>query len=83
MKKFKNILFVFTTESLPLDVMVKCINSATDGMVIIGESLGDSISVIGEGWERLHGKINNSLAPRKVGLIFLILVNHIVCKGWF
>ena len=33
----------FTTESLPLDVMVMHINSATDGMVAIGESLGDSI----------------------------------------
>ena len=38
MKKYKNYPVGFTTESLPLDVMV-----TIDGMVVIGEFLSDSI----------------------------------------
>ena len=46
----------FTTESLPLDVMV-----TTDGMVAIGESLGDSIQRgRRRGGRGLLGQINNS-----------------------
>ena len=37
-EKVQKYPFGSTTESLPLDV-----NSATDGMVVMGESLGDSI----------------------------------------
>ena len=33
----------FTTESLPLDMMVICKNSATVGIMAIGKSLGDCI----------------------------------------
>ena len=41
-KKYKKYPVGFTTESIPLDVMVMH-TLATDGMVVIGESLGDSI----------------------------------------
>ena len=37
----------FTTESLPLNVMV--MHKFSNCMAVIGESLGDSISVVGEG----------------------------------